>query len=520
MTRATKRLENDRRRRARPAPIRARVGTVDGVSVYRPRAIGGRKTGRGSPEARTDDSAADKQLTKLLFAFQKVGKPIDVSFREMLRAPLATERATHSLHSYPARLLLNIPSFFLGTSLSKPGQVVLDPFCGSGTVLLEAIRAGRHAIGADSNPLARLITRAKLKPISGLELKRHRASFPKKIPDAPSLAPPSIVNRDYWFYPHVQRDLLRILEPIRRIRNIHVRELFLVAFSDILRDVSLADPRLSVPVRLKKDQYPKKHWLRDRTNRRLAALKHVDVIRTFFDRLDSTIACVEALTTEEHLGQLRALCHDARKLEGIATNSVDFAITSPPYLGAQKYIRASSLSLNWLNLCAAGDLRRLEDQNIGREHFRKSDYEDLACTGLACADRLLTRIRESDPLRAHIAAQYFIEMRGALEELSRVLKPGAHAVLVAGEGHVKGIRFPTPTLLIELASSFGLELKLHLIDTIRSRALMTKRNKTAGTIDTESILLLKKRNSADGRSTSEKGASAKRANVGRASHMA
>ncbi|MDQ3705126.1 MAG: site-specific DNA-methyltransferase [Chloroflexota bacterium] len=67
---------------------------------------------------------------------------------------------THTFYRYPARFS---PKFVRAAiqELSAPGAVVLDPFMGSGTTLVEALVLGRHAIGSDISPLARFITRAK-----------------------------------------------------------------------------------------------------------------------------------------------------------------------------------------------------------------------------------------------------------------------------------------------------------------------------------------------------------------------
>ncbi len=445
-----------------------------------------------TPKWRMAPELADTKLAALLEEFEQTGSPIDVSFRELLRAPMVCDRVTHDLHPYPAKLLVNIPSFFLSTSLCRRNEVVLDPFCGSGTVLLEAILAGRHAIGADANPLARLVTRAKLTPIASNTLQSARRSIFERLPAIPRRNYPDVVNLEYWFYPHVRRDLLRLLESISQMRNEALRDFVSVAFSACIKDVSLADPRLSVPVRLKENQYPKNHWLHERSNKRLRQLRTVKVLNVFLKRLDENIRRVERLTFWPHLGRNLGLGCDARSLTDLDSESVDFAITSPPYLGAQKYIRASSLSLTWLGLCGAPHLRALEDLNIGREHHSKASYRKTICTGLPTAEALLKKVRKLNPLRAHIAATYLFEMRRALRELSRVLKPQRFTVLIVGESHVCGMQFPTPVLLAEIAKEEGLGLRLHLIDTIRSRALMTKRHHTAGRIDSESILLLQK----------------------------
>lgn len=87
-------------------------------------------------------------------SFQKDGKPIPVKFRTLVPELKKPERYTHLIHSYPAKLLANIPYFFFATDTLCPFDgIVLDPFCGTGTVLLEAVLSGRTAWGADSNPL-------------------------------------------------------------------------------------------------------------------------------------------------------------------------------------------------------------------------------------------------------------------------------------------------------------------------------------------------------------------------------
>lgn len=86
-------------------------------------------------------------LERLLDRFNRSGRAINVNFRQLVSwAPLG-ERATHYLHPYPAKLLPQIPIFFLSNNLlSSPGDTVLDPFCGSGTVLLEGILHNRNGI--------------------------------------------------------------------------------------------------------------------------------------------------------------------------------------------------------------------------------------------------------------------------------------------------------------------------------------------------------------------------------------
>ena len=79
---------------------------------------------------------------------------INVTFRESGGAVGRRDFATHWVHWYPAKMFHRIPSVFLQSLELPPGVIVLDPFCGSGTVPLEANLHGHNAIGIDINPLA------------------------------------------------------------------------------------------------------------------------------------------------------------------------------------------------------------------------------------------------------------------------------------------------------------------------------------------------------------------------------
>lgn len=137
-----------------------------------------------------------EKLIGYCLSYQKDMMPISVDFRELVKELSKNERYTHLIHSYPAKLLTQIPYFFLNTDAFCPKDgIVLDPFCGAGTVLLEAVLSGRNALGADANPLASLISMVKTRYIPKNELQEtlnkvmQRANNMKvmiKYPDAVS----------------------------------------------------------------------------------------------------------------------------------------------------------------------------------------------------------------------------------------------------------------------------------------------------------------------------------------------
>jgi DNA modification methylase len=401
---------------------------------------------------------------------------------------------------------MHIPYFFLSNNLfSRPDDTVLDPFCGSGTVLLEAILARRNAIGCDTNPLATLIARVKTHPLDPQALSSSITRLLRRIRKTPLTSPPEVINLQYWFHPHVIRQLTTLLEAIDQTRNPHFKEFFEVCFSVCVRKVSLADPRLSVPVKLRLGQYPTNHWLHERTNRHVRKLAHVDVVATFQRILKENFHRMTAfndMMSSHHIGRAHVHTSDARQLvsqgndshrrQGIPTQSVDLVITSPPYAGAQKYIRASSLSLGWLELARNGDLRKLDEMTVGREFFRKVDYENPITIGISSADIFLEEIYSLNPLRSHIAGTYLLEMKDVLREVSRVLKPRGHLILILANNNICGREFKATRWLTRIAEEFHLSLILRFVDSIRSRGLMTKRNKTASMITREWVLVFRR----------------------------
>jgi hypothetical protein len=433
----------------------------------------------------------------LVRRFRRSGT-VRVDFREPRFAPTEAGRLTHDVHPYPAKLLRHIPGFFLRVAdIAPPSATVLDPFCGSGTVLLEAQLNGHTSLGFDVNPLARLIARVKTTPISRRVLEDSmdrlaRRALRKK--EEAEDASPEVVNLHHWFYPHTIRDLSKLRRAISETRNESCRDFFWTCFSVCVRRVSLADPRISVPVRLRPDQYDRSHWLSEPTRQRLRQLRHINVWKEFASIVKHNTARMEKLGSERTSRPANVFAHDIRVAppHKIARPlSLDTIITSPPYLGAQKYIRASSLSLNWLGLCEPAGLGDLHSASIGREHIRDGDTGDWSAIQPYTA-RLVRKACGPNKRRERVALAYLADMCQALESCERLLKEGGALVLVVGPNTLCGHAFDTPRILEHMAHRTGLTTELRLRDAIRSRGLMTRRNTTAGSIDTETVLVLRK----------------------------
>src|SRR5881394_1858395 len=174
-----------------------------------------------------------RNLERLIRTFKKSNRPVMVNFRLLVPwLRYNAERASHSIHPYPAKVLVNIPHFFLANDvLSGKGDTVLDPFCGSGTVLLEAILSNRNALGVDANPLARLVATVKTAPLDCRRLAGAAKELIGDVVAGKAKGVPDVVNIHHWFYPHVVEQLGRIQAGIKKVECLEFRRFFWLCFS-------------------------------------------------------------------------------------------------------------------------------------------------------------------------------------------------------------------------------------------------------------------------------------------------
>lgn len=431
-------------------------------------------------------------------SYQNNQQPIRVNFRELVPQITKSDRYSHLIHPYPAKLLSHIPYLFLQTDYFCPDNgVVLDPFCGTGTVLLESMVANKNAYGVDSNPLARLISKAKTTYIDPGILNKDLKDILEQARQVSGIPMPSVNNIDIWFHPRIAKDLSKIVFVINQLSDEIRRDFFLVCFSNLVKKVSFADPRISVPVRLNPDRFINDPVQYKKVQEKINSLITVDVFAKFDQICRDNILRISLL--KDISGKAYIISDDARNItttlydsDPLEDQSVDLILTSPPYAGAQKYIRSSSLSLMWLSLTKPEDLRKLDAQNIGRENYKKVEIVP-PFTGIAEADLILNDLYSSGKKeRAHIVANYINQMKLSIDESYRVLKTGGYYIMIIGNNTVCGKEFNTQHYLTQYMESIGFNVVFKLIDDIKSYGLMTKRNKTASTISCEWVVVLKK----------------------------
>ena len=394
------------------------------------------------------------------------GIPIDVSFRH-LASPHNAEEDSHKLHPYPAKLLRHIPHFMLGCNqIAVPGDLVCDPFCGSGTILDEARRWAMNAIGIDLNPVAINITKNRIGvlPSSGQlndtqvfgnvvntanTFRSNRNELPREL--------------EFWYGSEALRALGHLRRAIHQAENQKYLDFLNLALSVTTNAIAWKDPRIPVPVR---------------TSAARTDLSRSKVFSEFYR------ASVEAwnrlcLIHGTHgTGYGHAILGDARGDLVSLTTRPNVLMTSPPYGAAQKYARSSSHSLAVLNLASHAEIRELSYQLVGRERVRNEPATQLALP-VPILDEL-EQIEARDPYRRRIYQAYFSDMSKVFQESASVLPIGGPLVLVSSSNTIAGKEVQTHQLLVQLAEGSGFVVEIALRDKILARSLLTRRAKTAG----------------------------------------
>jgi 16S rRNA G966 N2-methylase RsmD len=332
---------------------------------------------------------------------------IEVSFRGPDGSVGRRDFATHWIHWYPAKMFHRIPSVFLETVNLPSESTILDPFCGSGTVLLEANVRGYHAVGIDINPLARLISQVKTTPINPDDLKCQLAVILRKALRSRALPDPQ-PTLDYWISAPARVGIHRLSDAIRQIVDGDCRAFFVVALSSIIRQISLADPAIPPLVRLREERADVAGIRYQKALQKAKSTTTSSVYDTFvaaatsniqrmseLERLRKTLGHSQVSETSEEAAQTRLL-----------PESVDAVITSPPYCGSQKYVRSLKLEL-LVSGYQEEEIREIDRRTLGTEAVstRTTPIADLLI-GDGYTDQVIRDVYATNPVRARIVSDY------------------------------------------------------------------------------------------------------------------
>ncbi len=378
-----------------------------------------------------------------------------------------TKYATHRFHPYPARMVPQIAHRLI-EMYSKEGDIVLDPFCGSGTVLLEAKLLGRNAIGFDINQLAILIANAKINPPDINEIKIAYSKITRKLNEIERLLrddtskinveTPRFTNIDYWFKSNVIIQLTYLkntLDECLSNEDALLKGFFQVAFAWTIRQVS----------NVRKNEYKLYRMSESELARFNPNVFHVfkEVVNDYMNGIKEYWNMVKRNDKTFAL----AILSDTRKLP-LSGESVDLIVTSPPYGDSRTtvaYGQFSTLQLLWLGYDEK-DVRRIDEILLGGELSAPVPRNNLPTLNY-----VIKEIRRRDYERARKVEKFYADLFACLREMHRVLKHDKYMAIVIANRTVRRVKLPTHEIIKEFCVN---ELKMTHVKTI-PRKIPTKR---------------------------------------------
>lgn len=379
---------------------------------------------------------------------------------------------THGLHRYKGKFYPQLARALLNISGAGRGDLIMDPFMGSGTTLLEAWLMGLGGVGFDINPLARLIARTKVEALragpdrlrravddferqtrrigseldvgwSGRGGAEHAGPCRAGAGDLAQAVGRPGAEREFgtWFPAPVIEKLVVVVRALAKVSDAEGADFIRVCLSDIVRGVSQQEPRDL------------------RIRRRSDPIDDAPVLTDLFSKLEGELSKIEAGRGLLPVGESSPSWAEHADVRGVdpqrhpvlRTRQVDAVVSSPPYATALPYVDTDRLSYLVLGLTSPKARNALQKDLIGTREIgdrqrRELEHEMTSGGGLeslpadVAADvRHILQTNSSHDVgfrRRNTPAllyQYFRDMRASMKQVAAACRPGAPVFLVLGD---------------------------------------------------------------------------------------
>jgi tRNA G10 N-methylase Trm11 len=398
-----------------------------------------------------------------------------------------TKEYTHCFHQYPAMMIPQVARRII-ERYGNRAKILFDPYCGTGTSLVEANLKGINAIGTDINPLARLIATAKTTKIDiqVLDLFLHDFneyifSINFEIERIKSVIIPEVKNIDFWFSKSVQEKLGVLLGYIEKINDLAIKRFFKVGFSETVREVSYNKAGEFKLVRSKN--------LKERENIDVFGIMISKLLRNKKGIIEFEKACLNGASTDVYeFNTVQDIPCDI-----IKPDTIDIVITSPPYGDSRTtvaYGQYSRLANEWLGNKEANQIDNMLMGGRKRKHQHIFNSDTLNDT--------ISTIQKRDSERARDVISFYEDYEQSIDHVSSTIRKRGYACYVVGNRTVKGIQIPNDEITSELFKRNDFTHIETIIRNIPNKRMPSKNSpsnivgETAPTMKNEFIVICQK----------------------------
>lgn len=381
-----------------------------------------------------------------------------------------TSYITHGYYTYPAKFIPQLAARLIQEN-SKEEDIVVDPFMGSGTTVVEAIVNNRIGIGTDINEIAYLLAKVKTTPINPEELLqefnkleidlqgRLNGQYNYFLKKAEEILPKN-ERIDYWFLPQQKEKLSIIFARILEIKNNDIKDFFLIAFAQILKSCSVWLQKSVKPTRDKhKKIYDPLTLFLNQSKKMLK--KHSEFDKILNENIKNDIDKYRIVK-----------CGDSRNLP-CTDDTATLIVTSPPYVTSYEYADLHQLPSLWFGYLS--ELSEFRKKFIGSAYKESKRNVDLKSS---LAEKIVLQL--GDNKKGREVKNYFADMLESFLEMKRVLKKGGRACIVIGNTEFCGVKILNAEVFQEQFENIGFKTHNIIHREIPSKMLPSTRDTKTG----------------------------------------
>lgn len=395
-----------------------------------------------------------------------------------------TKEYTHCFHTYPAMMIPQIARALIEEYSPKDKcELLFDPYCGSGTSLVEASLKGINSIGTDLNPLARLMTKVKTTKYNIENIKLLFSEIQSKIV---FYSEDQVLNRDFdrisnYPYWYSKENLLKLsflsqlIEPCEPYTDF-----FNIALSEVVREVSFTRNSEFKRFRMKEEK--------------IKSFKP-DVFRLFEEKVIRNIKGLKDFNETAHDCDVK-VCNFNTSIDIpndiIEDNSVDMIVTSPPY-GDSKTTVAYGQFSRWANeWFGFENAQNLDNLLMGGKKCKSVNFETHSINDV------LTQIKEIDLNRFYEVTSFLNDYNDSIKNVANKVRKGGVVCYVVGNRIVKGVQIPLDFFTAEMFEKVGFKHKITIVREIPNKRMPSKTSPTnksgvkVNTMSNEYIVIMQK----------------------------